>query len=101
MYEIRYDPAVASDLKKIDQSWQTRILKQIKKKLSSAPSEYGKPLRQALKGYWRLRVGDHRIIYEIDPKREMVTVWLIDKRRDDQVYKVPGTFYKWLINNGF
>jgi len=30
-----------------------------------APEKYGVPLRKTLKGYWKLRVGDYRIIYKI------------------------------------
>lgn len=87
MYEIRYHPEVAHrDLKKLDPPVANKILKQIEKKLVSAPQEYGKPLRHALKGYWHLRVEEYRIIYEIDPRKTVVTIWLIDKRRDDEVY---------------
>jgi len=29
------------------------------------PTLYGKPLRATLKGYWKLRVGDYRVVYAI------------------------------------
>lgn len=87
MREIRYHPdVVRRDLKKLDPPVQRKILAQVQKKLSAAPEEYGRPLRYALKGYWRLRVEDYRVVYEIDLKKPLVTVWLIDQRKDDQVY---------------
>lgn len=86
MFKLRYDPAVAHDLDKFDRSVQTRLLNQIKKKLTLAPLEFGKPLRYSLKGYWRLRMGDYRAVYEVDSGQKIVTVWLIDKRKDDAVY---------------
>ncbi len=30
-----------------------------------APQEFGEPLRRTLKGYWKLRVGDYRVIYKV------------------------------------
>lgn len=87
MYEILYDPVVLkSDLKKFDYTIQKKLLSAIKKKLSLSPLQFGKPLRHALKGYWRLRVGEYRVVYEIAEKKCQVIVWLIDRRKDDQVY---------------
>jgi mRNA interferase RelE/StbE len=31
-----------------------------------APHEYGEPLRKTLKGYWKLRVGDYRVVFRVD-----------------------------------
>jgi len=31
----------------------------------TGPQQYGKPLRKTLKGYWKLRVGDYRIVFKI------------------------------------
>lgn len=87
MYEIRYHPDVcAKDLKKLDSPLQRKILNQIQKKLTTAPQEFGKPLRYSLKGYWRLRVEDYRVIYELDPTHSRVTIWLIDQRKEDHAY---------------
>jgi mRNA interferase RelE/StbE len=78
---------LAEDFKSIGQSDQRIILKDIHKKLTISPSEYGKPLLGELKGYWRLRIGDYRVIYKI--KQEVVEVLVIKVgiRRDDEVYK--------------
>lgn len=86
MYRLRYDPHVFRDLKKLDRSSQAKILKQIQKKLVHAPDDFGKPLRHELKGYWRLRVDDYRVIYEINRKTEEVTIWMVGQRKDDLVY---------------
>ena len=37
----------------------------MEKRLAQAPDRYGQRLRQSLRGYWKLRVGDHRVVYEI------------------------------------
>jgi mRNA interferase RelE/StbE len=37
----------------------------IETRLMTAPHQYGEPLRKTLKGYWKLRVGDYRIVFKI------------------------------------
>ena len=32
----------------------------------TAPHEYGLPLRKSLGGYWKLRVGDYRVVFKIE-----------------------------------
>ncbi len=39
-----------------------------------------KPLRGSLKGNWRLRTGDWRIVFRVTG--DVVQVWAIDNRRD-------------------
>ena len=43
-------------------------------KLGSYPVEFGKPLRYSFKGARRLRVGDHRVIYRIEPPDVVLVV---------------------------
>jgi mRNA interferase RelE/StbE len=38
------------------------------------------PLRRTLKGYWKLRVGDYRVVFEFD--RSMIIVLGIGHRKD-------------------
>lgn len=42
-----------------------RILDAIEDRLGRDPARYGERLRQSLRGYWKLRVGDYRVVYEI------------------------------------
>jgi len=65
-FEIRYHPAVKDvDLPLIDAKMQKRIKTAIETRLLTAPHQYGEPLRKTLKGYWKLRVGDYRIVFKI------------------------------------
>jgi len=41
----------------------------------------GKPLRGELSGKWSLRIGDYRVIYMIDERRKMVTLYNARHRR--------------------
>jgi len=65
-FEIRYHSDVKDvDLPLIDAKIQKRIKSAIETRLMTAPHRYGEPLRKTLKGYWKLRVGDYRIVFKI------------------------------------
>jgi mRNA interferase RelE/StbE len=49
-----------------------------------SPQLYGDPLRKTLKGYWKLRVGDYRIVFRITGKE--ITVFGIIHRKT--IYEV-------------
>ncbi len=87
MYSVEIDARVFSvDFRKIDRSSQQRILKAIRKKLTTHPELYGRPLEVPLKNYWKLKVGSYRIIYEILKKEVKVRVILIGFRRNAEAY---------------
>lgn len=72
-FEIIYHPDVLEkDLPRISPAIKDRSRKSIETKLLHAPEEFGEPLRRTLKGYWKLRVGDWRIIYRVEGKTVIV-----------------------------
>ncbi len=65
-FRLRYHPDVKDkDLPLINKKIKDRIQNAIENRLVSAPHQYGEPLRKTLKGYWKLRVGDYRIVYKV------------------------------------
>lgn len=83
-FTLRYHPAVRSDdLTLIDRKMKDRIRKAIEERLQTLPHEYGEPLRKTLKGYWKLRVGDYRVVFKI-MKSE---VWILGIRHRKEIYK--------------
>jgi mRNA-degrading endonuclease RelE of RelBE toxin-antitoxin system len=81
-YRIEYlESVVREDIPKLSETARRRIRSAIDRKLGSNPVEFGKPLRYSFKGARRLRVGDHRVIYRIEPP-ELVVVVKIGHRRD-------------------
>jgi mRNA interferase RelE/StbE len=63
---FKYHPDVKrSDLPKIDVRNRAMIKRAIENRLATQPEAYGKPLRRTLKGYWKLRVGDYRIVFKV------------------------------------
>ena len=67
-YRIEYlESVVHEDIPRPSKYVATRIRKAIDNKLASHPVEFGKPLRYSFKGARRLRVGDWRVVYTIEP----------------------------------
>ncbi len=54
-----------TDIPKLDRKIQERIKKAIESRLTVAPHQYGEPLKRTLKGYWKLRVGDYRVVFRV------------------------------------
>lgn len=79
--DILYHPFVAKkDIPRLDASSSKRIRRAIETKLAARPEVYGLPLRGTLKKYWKLRVGDYRVVYEI--KNLRVIILVIAHRKD-------------------
>jgi mRNA interferase RelE/StbE len=36
---------------------------------------------------YRVDSGEYRILYTIDDARQLVTIWLVGKRNDDEIYR--------------
>ncbi|MEK6683831.1 MAG: type II toxin-antitoxin system RelE/ParE family toxin [Nitrospirota bacterium] len=86
-YSLRYHPLIwREDFKRIDRSQQQRLIRTIEKKLGTRPDQYGRPLAGSLQGYWKLKVGEYRIVYRIERQEVVVYVLTIGFRRDQEVY---------------
>jgi len=81
---LRYHPDVRQiDLLPISKRNRERIKKAIGTRLRTAPQDYGVPLRKTLKGYWKLRVGDYRIVFKIVE----FEVWIFGIRHRKDTYR--------------
>lgn len=91
-YRLVYHPAVLEDdLPAINRNLQRRICEGIERRLTAEPTHYGEPLRHHLKGLWKLRVGDYRVVYRV--VGEEVWVYRIDHRK--HVYVLPLQRFTW------
>lgn len=80
-FELRYHSDVKDiDLLKLDEKMKNRIKKAIESRLTTAPHQYGEPLRKTLKGYWKLRVGDYRVVFKV--VKDEVWIFGIIHRKD-------------------
>lgn len=86
-YKILFDKKADKQLRKIDKTQQRIIVNWIIKNLENTdnPRVFGKTLKGNLKDYWRYRVGDYRIIAEINDDELKVLIIEIGHRKD--IYK--------------
>jgi mRNA interferase RelE/StbE len=83
-FELRYHPDVKSiDIPLLDVKLRSRIKKAIEMRLMTAPHLYGEPLRKTLRGYWKLRVGDYRVVFKIVAEE----VWILGIIHRKKVYE--------------
>lgn len=83
MHKIIFRNPAKKFLKKLDKNIQGKIISKIDQ-LASRP-RIGKPLTGNLKGLWRLRYDQYRIIYKI--KEEELTIFVLDIGNRDNIYK--------------
>jgi mRNA interferase RelE/StbE len=82
-YEIEYlTSVVKEDIPLLPKRIKTSIKKAIEERLTLDPLGFGKPLRYSLRGHRRLRVGDYRVVYRIDPDINIVIIAAIKHRKD-------------------
>ena len=86
-YKVRYTPIAIKQLKKLDKYTQKLIYAWIDKNLQNCenPRIHGKGLVENKSGQWRYRVGDYRIIAEIQEQEVTILIINIGHRRN--IYK--------------
>jgi len=84
-FDIRYHELVLKeDIPLLSLEWREKIKRAIENRLAARPEAYGKPLRQSLKGYRKLRVSNYRVIFRIEGK----TVKILIIKHRSVVYKM-------------
>ena len=85
-YSLMYSEKAQKQLNKLDNSMKSKILKYIDQNLfdTDNPKKFGKALRYNLKGFWRYRAENYRIIVKIEENELLILVVQIDKR--DKIY---------------
>ena len=83
-WRIKYSDKAKKQLKQLDKQALRQIRDYLETRLVPAPdfSLPGKRLKAAFSGYWRLRVGDYRLICEVQGKQVTILVLDIGHRRD-------------------
>ena len=84
-YRVEFDPAALKDLKKLDRPVQQRVVGFLRTRVATLenPRDIGEALAGARLGnYWKYRVGDWRIICDIEDMRVVVRVLRIGNRGD-------------------
>ncbi len=79
-WQISYHPEIENDISGLPKNIKTRIQKAIEQRILVDPMRYGVPLRRSLQGYRKLRVGDYRVIFELD--KDNIVVLKIGHRKE-------------------
>ncbi len=81
MYEVLLERAAERDLKRLSAENFHRIVPHIKA-LTEDPRPVGCRKLTGTKSDWRIRIGDYRLIYEINEKAKAVRVMRVRHRRE-------------------
>lgn len=81
MYEVYLERAAERDLRRLSVENFQRIASRIKR-LAGDPRPSGCRKITGSESDWRIRVGDYRVIYEIDDKARSVKVMRVRHRRE-------------------
>jgi mRNA interferase RelE/StbE len=76
-FTVLLHPRAAKSLKKLQTSIRNRILESLKK-LEQRP-EKGDQMKPSQ--FWKLRVGDYRVIYEVDQQTSQIIVLHVGHRK--------------------
>ncbi|MCD6217591.1 type II toxin-antitoxin system RelE/ParE family toxin [bacterium] len=81
MYKVLIERAAERELKRLERTAFDRIIPAIKK-LKANPRPRGCNKITGSKSDWRIRVGEYRVIYEIDEKASEVKIMRVSHRKD-------------------
>lgn len=86
-YQVRLEKRAQKNLKKMDPNNARIIMAWISKNLVDCedPCAYGKSLKGSLKEKWRYRIGDYRLICNIDD--ENVLILILEAGHRKEIYK--------------
>jgi mRNA interferase RelE/StbE len=82
MYQIRILDAAARDLARLDPAVARRIVHRIRWFAENLDDIKPEVLEGDLAGFFKLRVGDYRIVYEILHSEQMIVIHLVGHRRE-------------------
>jgi mRNA interferase RelE/StbE len=84
VWRVEFDRDAARDLRKLGPDAEGLILRYLRERIATSedPRRFGRPLTRDLKGLWRYRVGDYRIVASIEEDRFVVLVVTVGHRRD-------------------
>ena len=85
-YQVEFLPKAAEELERLDNLIIKRILSKLRWLADNSEVIVPEPLSGQLKGLFKLRVGNYRIIYSLDQERRIITVHLVGHR--SEIYKI-------------
>ena len=84
VWRVEFDAAAARDVRKLGHEARRAVLKYLRERIATTenPRRFGHALTGDLKGLWRYRVGDYRIVADIRDHEILVMVVTVGHRRN-------------------
>ncbi len=79
---VEFTDSAKRQFRKLDRQWQSRILDYLEDLVLPGPRRRGKALTGDKRGLWRYRVGEYRIICDIQDEILLVVVLAIGHGRE-------------------
>jgi mRNA interferase RelE/StbE len=97
-YRVEVSPAAARQLKKMDRQLVAAIAEKIET-LAVDPRPQGCDKLRGYEGLYRVRVGDHRIIYGVEDRLVVVAILRVGNRADvyQRLRDSDVDFLRWLV----
>lgn len=87
MYDVFYTDEARSDLRRLEPQVANRIVKKVSfYLLQSDPLIFAKPLQGNLKGRYRFRVGDYRVVFRVNPDGKLFVLYVLAVKHRKDVY---------------
>jgi mRNA interferase RelE/StbE len=80
-YRIEFKRSAERDIRRIEAGFIPSILKRVEA-LSDAPFPRQSVKLSGTEGTYRVRVGNYRVIYAVDPETETIVVYYVRHRRE-------------------
>jgi mRNA interferase RelE/StbE len=83
VWRVNISKTAQKQITKLDRQAQAAVVRYLRERVQPAenPRQLGKPLRGEKKGLWRYRVGDYRIICDIQDEAHTVSVLALGHRK--------------------
>jgi mRNA interferase RelE/StbE len=80
-YRVTMTATAVKERKRLDPTSRKRVDAALKSLLEN-PRPFGAKKLSGSQHDWRVRVGDYRILYEVDDEGRLITIWRIAHRRE-------------------
>lgn len=81
-YSVEFRPGHESDLDRLSKPIAQRMLKKIKWLAEHFDQVKHEPLTGNLKGLYKLRAGDYRVVYSFSNDPQLITIHFVGHRRN-------------------
>jgi mRNA interferase RelE/StbE len=81
-YSVEYEPEALADLERLTQAVRERVINKITWLAENFDQITPQALTADLSGFFKLRVGDYRVIYEFSRDNEVISIDRIRHRKE-------------------